>query len=132
MQDLILGTPLAAIEPPLSWWGLTLAAILLIVRMDAVQAFLQGQVRHLAMLAIQISGVLVLAAVLGPVWWHLWMYEGWSGPPAWVSEMFQAMTYGTDWSVRQEMIVTLCTLFTMFVLSINLLSSRAGAGARSE
>ncbi len=124
MQELALGSPFAVIEPPLSWWGLTLAAILLIIRSDAVQAFLRGQLRHLTMLAIQVSGVLVLAAVLGPVWWHFWMFEGWSGPPSWLSEFFGYITDGAAWSVKREMIITLCTLFTMFVLSVNLFGSR--------
>lgn len=124
MQELAFGTPFAAIEPPLSWWGLTLAAVLLIIRLDAVQAFFVGRIKHLTMLAIQVSGVLVLAAVLGPVWWHLWMYEGWSGPPIWLSEIFEDVAGGASWSVRREMIITLCTLFTMFVLTINLLGSK--------
>lgn len=124
MQEFALGTPFAAIEPPLSWWGLTLAAILLIVRTDAVQAFLIGRVKHLTMLAIQVSGVLVLAAVLGPVWWHFWMYEGWSGPPIWLSDLIEGVTGGAAWSVKREMTITLCALFTMFVLTINILGSK--------
>lgn len=118
-MDFSLGSPLAAIEPPLSWWGLTLAALMLIIRLDAVMAFLNGHILGLTRVALQVFGSVVLAALLGPVWWHMWAHEGWAATPVWLSMIYQYFVGEPYWSIRTEMVVTLCAAFSMTVLAIN-------------
>lgn len=118
-MEFALGSPLAAIEPPLSWWGLTLAALMLIVRLDAVVAFLNGHILSLTRVALQVFGSVVLAALFGPVWWEMWAYEGWSATPVWLSMIYQYFVGEPYWSIKTEMIVTLCAVFSLSVLAVN-------------
>lgn len=119
MNEFILGSPLAAIEPPLSWWGLTLAAALLIIRADAVIAFFSGHLLALTRVLLQVFGAIVLAALFGPVWWHMWAYEGWSGVPGWLSEFYLSFATGPNWTVQSEMVITLVGAFSLIILTIN-------------
>lgn len=131
MHEVIVGSPLAAIQPPLTWWGLALAVLLIIIRLDVVAGLMQGRLLGVARLAVQVSAVLVLAGTLGPVWWHFWMYYGWAGPPSWFTAALAVVDQGTDWTTHKEMVVTLCMMLTMVVVTMNVAAARQVKSARS-
>lgn len=111
MIDVVLGLPLAAIRPPLTWWALILAALLLIIRNDVVRVIARQHMLGLAGLAAQMSAATLFAGLLVPVWWHQWMYANWSGPPVWLSDVFRAAGSEIARSVGTEM--TLALLATL-------------------
>lgn len=96
-----------------------MAALLLVVRLDAVMAFFNGYILGLARIALQVFGALVLAALFGPVWWEMWAHGGWPATPVWLSMIYQYFSSEPYWSIKTEMIVTLCASFSTIVLAAN-------------
>jgi len=125
VPDIVVGSPWAAIEPPLSWLGLCVAVLLIVIRTDIVAGLLRGRIAGAMRLAFQVSAVLIPASALGPVWWHYWMYYGWAGPPSWIGAALSLADGSTIWSVHKEMMVCLCLSLTMMVLAPNILAARA-------
>lgn len=119
-MSITLGSPLEAIQPPLSWWGLTLAAILLTIRFDAVIAAFNGYFLMITRMIIQICGALVLSALLGPTWWNLWAYNGWPDLPVWVGGLLEFLAGEYEWPLQTQMTVTLCTVFSTLILITHL------------
>lgn len=132
MLEVVVGSPLAAIQPPLSWWGLCLAVLLIVIRLDVVVSLFQGHIASIVTLAIQVSAVLVLAGALGPVWWHYWMYYGWAGPPSWFTSFLATADSGAGWNTHKEMVISLCTLFTALVISMNIATVMQTKSARAR
>lgn len=132
MPEIEFGSLLMAIQPPLSWWGLCLAVLLIIIRTDVVSSLMEGRVFGIARLAIQVSAVLVLAGALGPVWWHFWMYHGWAGPPSFITSILAAADQSADWTTHKEMVVTLCMMLTMVVISLNVAAARQVRSSRGR
>lgn len=121
--DIVLGSPVDAIRPPLSSWGLTLAALLLCIRLDAVIELVEGKSLGIAKLALQVSAVLLLSATLGPAWKHQWEFANWPGPPAWMSAMFEVIVGASAWSIATEMVVSLCVFLGLITIAVNLWSA---------
>lgn len=112
------GTPLEAIHPPLSSWGLILGALLLFIRMDAVAAMVSGHLLSIARLALMVTSVVVLSAMFGPFWLHMWAQGNLPGLPGWISGIYQYFGGGA-WSLQTEMTITLCALSSAVVLVVN-------------
>ena len=121
--NISVGSPLAAIQPPLPWWGLTLAALLLVVRLDVVIDFFRGRLLGAAKVALQASAVTVLSAVLGPVWKFQWEFAGWPGPPSWTTELFEVFAGESSWTVDTKMVVSLCIFLGCATVIANLWSA---------
>lgn len=123
LSEIVIGSPLEAITPPLSWWGLTLAALLLCIRLDAVIEFFHGRLLGIAKLVLQVSAVMVLSATLGPVWRHMWEFGNWPGPPARMTEIYEFIAGASAWTVLTEMVVTLCVFFGIIAIVGNILTA---------
>lgn len=119
MLEITLGSPFAIIDSPLSWWGLTMASLMLLLRVDTIVAFLSGHLLALTRLILQILASVVLAAVFGPVWWQKWVTDEWPGPPKWLSEFYEGFISGPEWTIQTEMVITLSVGLSLIVFVFN-------------
>jgi len=131
MIEIVFGLPLGAIQPPLSWWGLMLAALLMIIRNDVIHAMVYARALWAAGLTVQVSSTVLLAGALTPVWWHQWMSGNWAGPPVWLSDVVHQTIDRAAWTVQADMTIALFGLLASLVLLGNLFSGLRSSISRA-